>query len=83
MNDEKNINKLLRGVVVYFYVRSGKQNFTVRSFGPTIANLFELSYFNFTQKNFYHYNVYIIMIFLISILKRHDINVSKSFCFNK
>ena len=36
-------------------------------------------YFNFTQKIFYHYNVYIIMIFYIFILKRHDINISKSF----
>ena len=81
MNDEKNINKLLRGVVVYFCVRFGKQNFTVRSFGPTLSNLFKLSYFNFTKKNFYHYNVYIIMIFLNFISKQYNINVSKSYLF--
>ena len=81
MNDEKNINKLLRGVVVYFWVRSGKQNFTVRSFGPTLSNLFKLSYFNFTQKNFYHYNVYTIMIFLNFTLKCYDTNISMSFLF--
>lgn len=33
----------------------------------------------FTQKIFYHYNVYIIMIFLIFILKDDDINVYKIF----
>ena len=83
MNDEKNINKLLRDVREESCRYSGKQNFTVRSFGPTIANSFELSYFNFTKKNFYHYNVYIIMIFLNFISKQYDTNVSKSFCFNK
>ena len=33
------------------------------------------------KKIFYHYNVYIIMIFLILILKRRYISVSKSFLF--
>ena len=52
----------------------------VRSFG-----LRWQSQYNFCNyillKNFYHYNVYIIMIFFIFILKHHDINVSRSFSF--
>ena len=52
----------------------------VRSFG-----LRWQSQYNFCNyillKNFYHYNVYIIMIFFIFILKHHDISVSRSFSF--
>ena len=57
---------------------SGKQNFSVRSFGPAMAKSTKLLEFYFTQ-NFYHYNVYIILIFLFLLSEHCNINDCRPF----
>ena len=52
----------------------------VRSFEPAMGKSTKLLQFYLSQI-FYHYNVYIIMIFFVFILKHHDTNVYKSFSF--
>ena len=73
-SDEENINKLLSDV----REKSCKILHSAK-FWTALSNSFEFSYFNFTQKNFYHYNVYIIMMFLNFILKYDDTNIFKGF----
>ena len=76
-SDEENVNKLLCDVRLRVRI-FWEANFTVRSFEPAMGKSTKLLQFYLSQI-FYHYNVYIIMIFFVFILKHHDINVSKSF----
>ena len=82
MNDEENINKLLRGEWIVARIFWEVKLHSAK-FWPCDSELIQIFACQFDSKIFYHYNVYIIMIFLIFIIKYHDTNVYKIFSLKK
>ena len=78
LNDEENINKLLRGERIVARIFWAAKLHSAK-FWPCDSELIQIFACQFDSKIFYHYNVYIIMIFLIFIIKYHDTNVYKIF----